>query len=293
MRCAAATRSTQRACPCKISTGNCPPYTDGGKTDDCRINLYDSGKLLIQGKGAHDWVLFTLEPSILKEALIGYEAMRNPEEYTPHIGVDESGKGDYFGPLVVAAVYVDEPIVHQLEALGVRDSKTIKSDKKIILLAQEIKKIVGDRLSMVTMGPAAYNRMYAKIGNVNKILAWAHARTIENVLEKVPDCPRALADQFGPEARIKSALMERGKKITLEQRTKAESDPAVAAASIIARAGFVTALNRMEKKYQIEIPKGCSEKVRKVAENLIQAHAPTLLLESVKCHFKTTDQVLG
>ena len=105
---------------------------------------------------------------------------------------------------------MNDSIVNEFNQLGVCDSKTIKSDKKIINIAKEIK-IVGDRLSMVTIGPAAYNRMYAKIGNVNKILAWAHARTIENVLEMVPDCPRALADKFGPEARIKKALLERGK----------------------------------------------------------------------------------
>ena len=270
------------------------PHTQKAvKTHDCRINLYQSGKLLVQGKGAYDWILYTLEPHILKEAALGYEELNNPEHYEPHIGVDESGKGDYFGPLVIAAVYVNDSIVNEFNQLGVCDSKTIKSDKKIIHLAKEIKKIVGDRLSMVTIGPAAYNRMYAKIGNVNKILAWAHARTIENVLEVVPDCPRALADKFGPEARIKKALLERGKKIILEQRTKAESDPAVAAASIIARAGFVTAMSRMEKQYQLDIPKGCSEKVRHVAQQLIQQHNPELLSECVKCHFKTTDQVLN
>ena len=270
------------------------PHTQKAvKTNDCRINLYKSGKLLIQGKGAHDWILYTLEPHILKETVLGYEAFHHPEQYEPHIGVDESGKGDFFGPLVVAAVYVNEAMVHELIRVGVCDSKTIKSDKKIIGLAKEIKKIVGNRLSMVTIGPAAYNRMYAKIGNVNKILAWAHARTIENVLEIVPDCPRALADKFGPETRIKNALLERGKKIILEQRTKAESDPAVAAASIIARAGFVTAMSRMEKTYQLDIPKGCNEKVRQVAQYLIQNHSPSLLSECVKCHFKTTDQVLN
>ncbi len=260
---------------------------------DCRINLYNSGKLLVQGKAAQEWITFTLETEVLLEARLGYEDLHDPEAFQPHMGIDESGKGDFFGPLVIASAYVDEGLVEKLRALGVRDSKKISSDNVALNLAREIRKVLGDRCAMVTIGPRSYNRMYAKIGNVNKMLAWGHARAIEDLLEKVPDCPRALSDKFGPTHQIERALMVKGKKIKLDQRTKAESDPAVAAASILARAGFLYALKTMGKKHGFEVPKGASEKVRREAEKLVAYNSPGILLDTAKCHFQTTDKVLA
>ena len=149
-----------------------------------------------------------------------------------HIGTDESGKGDYFGPLVAAGVFVPEGQGEVLKELGVRDSKRI-SDNRIRDLAEQIKS--GYPHSVVSIGPERYNALYTKIKNLNKLLAWAHARVIENILEEV-NCGRVVADQFGDEGYIRNALMKRGKDIELIQRTKAEDDPAVAAASILARA---------------------------------------------------------
>ncbi|NNJ70765.1 MAG: ribonuclease HIII [Kiritimatiellales bacterium] len=260
---------------------------------DCRINLYTSGKLLVQGKTAQEWVTFTLEPEILKEAVVGYEELHDPEAFQPHMGIDESGKGDFFGPLVIASAYVDEDLVNKLREMGVRDSKRISSDNVALSMARDIRKLLGDRCALVTIGPRAYNRMYTKIRNVNKMLAWGHARAIEDLLEKVPQCPRALSDKFGPTHQIERALMGKGKKIRLDQRTKAESDPAVAAASILARAGFVYALKKMGKDLGIEVPKGASTKVRREAEKLVADKGPGILLETAKCHFQTTDKVLA
>ncbi|WP_372806811.1 ribonuclease HIII [Pontiella sp.] len=260
---------------------------------DCRINLYNSGKLLVQGKAAQEWITFTLETEILKEAVMGYEDFHDPEAFQPHMGIDESGKGDFFGPLVIASAYVDEGLVEKLREMGVRDSKKISSDNVALNMARDIRKLLGDRCAMVTIGPRAYNRMYAKIRNVNKMLAWGHARAIENLLEKVPDCPRALSDKFGPTHQIERALFDKGKKIKLDQRTKAESDPAVAAASILARAGFIHALKQMGKAQGFEIPKGASDKVRREAEKLVANKGPGILLDTAKCHFQTTDKVLA
>lgn len=260
----------------------------------CRINLYNSGKCLIQGKGAEDWVTFKLEPEILGEARLGYEALHDPESVEPHMGIDESGKGDFFGPLVIASVYTDAKTVDVLKELGARDSKKISSDRVALQLASDIRKKLAGKFAIVTIGPEAYNRMYAKIGNVNRLLAWGHARAIENLLEKVPDCPRALSDKFGPTARIENALMKNGRKIKMDQRTKAESDPAVAAASILARAGFLHALRNMEKTFGIEtVPKGCSNKVKQTAAELIADKGPGILLKTCKTHFRTTDEVLA
>ena len=202
----------------------------------CVISAYLSGKLVVAGKEAKEFVEFVLEPEVLGEARLGYEKLHNPEMYAPHFGIDESGKGDLFGPLVVAGVYVDEEKAERLIAAGVRDSKTITSDKKIWELAEEIGKVVGPGLEVVTIGPERYSELYRKFGNLNRMLAWAHGKVIANLHGRLPDCPRALSDQFGDPRLVEGELRRQGVELKLEQRTKAESDIAVAAASVLARA---------------------------------------------------------
>ena len=270
------------------------PYTRVAvEAADFNVSLYTSGSCVVQGKGARDWITFTLEPEVLQEARLGYENILDPTQSTPHMGIDESGKGDFFGPLVIAAAYVDEQLAAQLKALQVRDSKRITSDKVAERMAGDIAKILGGRYALVTIGPRAYNRLYAKMHNVNRMLAWGHARAIEDLLEKVPNCPRALSDQFGPTRQIERALMVKGRNIKLEQRPKAESDVAVAAASILARAGFLRALRDTGAKLGVPAPKGASPQVREAAQQAIRLHGPRILLDTAKCHFKTTDEVLA
>ena len=259
---------------------------------DCRIALYRSGKCVVQGSGASEWVAYVLEPVVLQRAALGYEAALDPDRVSPHIGVDESGKGDFFGPLVIAAAYVDEGIVPALEQLNVRDSKRITSDAAALRMAREIRRVLGDRHVEVVVGPEAYNRLYAKLGNVNAVLAWGHARAIENLLERVPDCPRALSDQFGPASRVQGALMRRGRAIRLEQRPRAESDPAVAAASVLARARFLEALAELGRRFEVPLAKGASPAVEAAAVELVRRHGPRALWSAAKCHFQTADRVL-
>jgi ribonuclease HIII len=270
------------------------PYTRiAVEGEDCNIALYTSGKCVLQGKGAEDWVTFNLEPLVLGEVVTGYDDVLHPESSHPHMGVDESGKGDFFGPIVIAAAYVDEPLTRALRKLDVRDSKTITSDRKAEEMARAIRETLGNRYSLVVMGPQAYNRLYLKMGNVNRMLAWGHARAIENLLEKVPDCPEALSDQFGPKHQIERALLQKGRKIRLVQRPKAESDPAVAAASVLARAAFLYELKKIGRRFEVEIPKGASDRVREVAVEMVRAHGPNAMLETAKCHFRTLDKVFS
>src|SRR3989441_11752821 len=123
------------------------------------------------------------------------------------IGIDESGKGDYFGPLVIAGVYVAREQEEQLRAAGVRDSKTL-SDKKATALAEQIRALCPS--TIVVIGPERYNSLHASFKNLNRLLAWGHARAIENLLEHV-SCDRVVADQFGDERFLKSALMAKGR----------------------------------------------------------------------------------
>lgn len=261
--------------------------------DHCRIVLYQSGKCVVQGRGAQDFVTFTLEPRVLLSAQVGYEDVLNPETLAPHIGVDESGKGDFFGPMVIASAYTDEAITRAFRDIGVRDSKKITSDKRILEIARAIKKILGNRYTLVQISPAKYNQLYAKMRSVNAMLSWGHARAIENMLEIVPQCPRAISDQFGSKEQVQRALMHKGRKIELVQQHRAEADLAVAAASILAREAFVLGLQKLGETHGVKLPKGASDLVQAAAVDLIHKHSPAILLETAKCHFRTTDNVLA
>jgi ribonuclease HIII len=257
-----------------------------------RVNvvMYRSSKLVIQGKGTTDFVQFYLEPVLLGEVKLGYEHILDPTMLESRIGVDESGKGDFFGPLVVAGVYLEENSAMAMKELDVRDSKLITSDARIMDLAKEIRAVT--RWDVLTIGNEAYNRLHAKMRNVNSILGWGHARVIENMLAKVPACPKAISDQFGNKRIIEQALMERGKKIKLVQRHKAESDLAVAAASILARDGFVRGLRMLGKKFGIAMPKGASQAVLDAAVELVKKHGAEALPKVAKMHFRTSQKVL-
>ena len=204
------------------------------------------------------------------------------------IGTDESGKGDYFGPLVIAAVFVSPVIEQQLIFLGVRDSKKL-SDGRIMEIAPEIRRFCPH--STVSIGPQRYNDLYAKIKNLNRLLAWGHARALENLLQQV-DCDLAIADQFGDEGLILHALQEKGKQIRLIQRPKAEADVAVAAASILARAEFLRRLTRLSEELRILLPKGASPAVELAGRAVIKTYGQDRLQAVAKLHFSTTKRIL-
>jgi ribonuclease HIII len=256
------------------------------------VAVYEKGpKVLVQGRGAQDFVQFELEPKILGEAKLGYEEVHSPEMFEPHFGVDESGKGDFFGPLVIAGVYVDHGIARKLLNAGVQDSKRIGSDARIRALAQTIRKSANGLIETVLIGPQRYNELYEKFGNLNKLLGWGHARVIENLLEKRPDCPRSLSDQFADARVIEQSLLRHGRKIDIDQRTKAESDLAVAAASILAREAFINWLERRGKELGFRLERGASASVKETAKKLVETKGPHALREMAKVHFRTAHEV--
>lgn len=260
--------------------------------DKLNIAVYEKGpKVLVQGKQTEHFVTFTLEPEVLGEAKLGYEEELNPEMFEPHFGIDESGKGDFFGPLVIAGVYTDRESTRTLMDMGIADSKKI-ADGRIKKLAAELRKMKGLAQEVIMISPKKYNELYDKFGNLNKMLAWGHATCIERLCEKRPECPRALSDQFARPSLIKSSLGPLGKKIELQQRTKAESDIAVAAASILARDKFVWWIENASKKYDLEIPKGASDAVKTCAGKLVSDHGRDVLTLLTKTHFKTAAQWL-
>jgi len=265
-----------------------------------KVNLvfYESGKLVVQGKGTQEFVEFVLEPGILKQARVGYETVLNPELLLPRLGVDESGKGDFFGPLCIAGVYVNEPVVKAWENSGIRDSKNISSDKRMAELATLILETPGCVATVVPIGNEAYNRLYAKMGSVNSMLAWGHARVIENLMQQKgrmnPPPVRAISDQFASnKATVANALMNLGREIELVQRHKAEADVAVAAASILARNEFVSRLMALEKQFGTKLPKGASGAVDEMAREFVAKHGAENLAKVGKMHFRNAFRAQG
>jgi len=214
----------------------------------------------------------------------------NPDEIAgqPRIGTDEAGKGDYFGDLVVAGVYLDAAGEALARELGVMDSKKL-SDARVKALAKEIR--LAFPHDILRISPSKYNDLYAKMKNLNRLLAWAHARVIENLLPRT-GAPLAVSDQFGSAEVLENALMHAGRTVRLVQITQGERDLAVAAASILARATFLYRLDALSKEIGITLPKGATH-VLPVGHQLYAKGGTALLGQVAKLHFKTTEQIIG
>ncbi len=275
------------------------PYARyAARKEKTNVVYYESGKLVVQGKGTQEFVEFLLEPEVLGQARIGYETVLNPELLLPRLGVDESGKGDFFGPLCIAGVYVNGDMIQAWQDAGIKDSKNISSDKRMAELAELIRETKGCVTSVVPVGNEAYNRLYAKMGSVNRVLAWGHARVIENLMAQrermIPAPVRAISDQFAHDKKtVAGALMALGREIELVQRHKAEEDLAVAAASILARHEFVSRLDKLGQQYAMDFPKGASAQVDKVAKEFVARHGADKLPLVAKVHFRTALRAQG
>ena len=206
-----------------------------------------------------------------------------------YIGTDESGKGDFFGPLVVAGVLVDKTVISKLKDLGVRDSKTI-TDINIKRLALKIKSLLKNKYDIIPIKPEKYNELHSKMSNVNLIMGWAHAKVIENILNSF-EVEEAISDKFGNEKIILNALQKKGRQIKLHQVTKAERYTAVAAASILARDAVIKWFEINSKKLKIKIPKGASAEVENIARKVIENFGKDVLPKLVKMHFKTLKKI--
>ncbi len=258
------------------------------------VTVYQKGpKVLVQGKDTEDFIRFTLEPEVLGEARLGYEEILDPDHFAPHFGIDESGKGDFFGPLVIAGVFTDATITRHLIDAGIMDSKRVTSAARIRHLAAIIRATPGCTAEVVSIGPERYNEMHSSFGNLNRLLAWGHARVIEKLAAARPDCSRALSDQFARPEVLQRALRSKGLTLQLDQRTKGESDTAVAAASILARERFIDWMDKTSAACGLKLPLGASDAVIQAARDLLARHGADALGKSAKLHFRTTSAVLG
>ncbi len=262
------------------------------KRGKLNVTVYRKGpKVLVQGKETEEFVKFVLEPEVVGEARLGYEEHWQAEMFEPHFGIDESGKGDYFGPLVVAGVYTNSEITRALLNAGIMDSKRIGSGKRIRELANIIRAEVGSGYKVVRWAPARYNLLYEEYHNVNRMLARGHATVIKDLSVRVPSCLRALSDQFTKAPLIARELKNRKVGLIFEERIKAENDIAVAAGSILARESFLDWMDRVSEKVGLELPLGASSAVKEVARKFIRKFGKEKLAEIVKLHFRTTKEL--
>ncbi len=252
--------------------------------ENINLVLYNSHKLVIQGKKTEEFIQFVLEPLILQEASSGYEDVIHREWFDEHAGMDESGKGDLFGPLVTACVIANHEQVEQLLSIGVKDSKQISSDRMILQIAEKIRN-TGCVVETMCVSMAKYNELYIKFhNNMNLLLGWMHSCSLKNALAK-RHVSWGILDQFSKKPIVQTMLKDQT--FELRMQTKAESDPIVAAASIIARAEYVHQMRELSKLADISLMKGASKSVTEQAIELKKRLGSDAMKNFVKLHFKT------
>lgn len=251
------------------------------------VNVYDKEKngkrkVMLQGKDEQN---IDEIAKLFKQESLDNKSIAAYDYTETRIGIDESGKGDYFGPLVVGGVLIDAKDIEYLERLGVCDSKKL-SDKKIIELYTDFAGKITN--TVVIISPIKYNEMYEKLSNINKILAWGHSRVAENLLEQdKKKCSLIVIDKFAKhDSRVSNILMERARKCRLIQVHRGERDVAVATASIVARANFVFQMEKMRDKYKLDFAFGVNDVVKDQKIRFVGKYSIKKLNEVAKLHFK-------
>ncbi len=265
------------------------------KADHLKINIaaYTSGKVVIAGKGTEDFVTNTLEPEVTGAAKLGYDEVLHPDWFESHAGLDESGKGDFFGPVIAATVIADKSAIEAWRAAGVQDSKKI-SESQIIKLDKLIRETKGAIARTCFCGMPKYNELMSRPrANLNSLLAWQHATALEQAL-LAKRVPWGLLDQFTEQPLVQRELAK--KKVEgfeLRMRTKAEEDPVVAAASVVARAEFVRQMHALSKRFGAKLQKGAGPLVKEQANEIIAKFGACALGDFAKLHFRTAYEVVS
>ncbi|MDR1283102.1 MAG: ribonuclease HIII [Opitutaceae bacterium] len=272
------------------------------KADHLKLNLiaYTSGKLVIAGKGTEDFVRDVLEPEVTKTAKLGYDEELHPDWFEAHAGLDESGKGDFFGPVVAATVIAGKTAIQTWRKAGVQDSKKITGNR-ILALDHLIRQTPGTIARVVHCGMPRYNELMARPrASLNKLLAWQHAKALHQALAEKP-VPWGLLDQFSEQPLVQRELTRLAATgaapplppgFDLRMRTKAEEDPVVAAASIVARAEYVRIMNTLSQRFGAPLQKGASALVKEQALAIMQKFGARALGDFAKLHFRTAWEIV-
>jgi ribonuclease HIII len=265
------------------------------RADHLKVNVtaYTSGKVVVAGKGTEDFVRDILEPEVTGEARLGYEEVNHPDWFEAHAGLDESGKGDFFGPVIAATVIADRPAIEAWIQAGVKDSKKI-AEPQILRLDAIIRATKGVAVRTCFCGMPKYNELMGRPGaNLNRLLAWQHATALEQALGE-RRVPWGLLDQFSKQPLVQRELARKGvKDFELRMRTKAEEDPVVAAASVVARAEFVRQMRALSDRLGEPLQKGAGSGVKTQATAIIARLGARALGDFAKLHFRTAYEVVA
>jgi ribonuclease HIII len=261
---------------------------------DCNVTAYDKRKVVVvAGKGTEEFVTMTLEPEITKTAKLGYDEVLHPDWFEPHAGLDESGKGDFFGPVIAATVIADKVAIEAWIKAGVKDSKRI-AETQIIKLDKLIRETPGVSVRTCYSSMPKYNQQMARPGqNLNRLLAWQHATALVDALQR-KWVRWGLLDQFSEQPLVQRELARKElKDFELRMRTKAEEDPVVAAASIVARAEYVRQMAALSKRFGAPLQKGAGPLVKQQAHEIINRFGAAALGDFAKLHFRTAYEVVS
>lgn len=262
------------------------------KGNKVNVTGYTSGKLVVAGKETEEFVTIFLEPEVLKEVRLGYDDVLHPEWFEPHAGLDESGKGDFFGPVITACVIADRPAIEAWLKAGVKDSKSLV-DTQILRLEKVIRRTRGAVVEIFSWRMPKYNELMSRPrANLNRLLAWQHAQGLAKALELKP-VSWGLLDQFSKEPLTQRELKKKDLgAFDLRMETRAESDPVVAAASVCARAEFVRTIKALSDEAGVTLKKGASAAVKEQAHHIIDKFGAPALARFAKLHFRTAYEVV-
>lgn len=262
------------------------------KGPDANVTAYQSGKVVVAGKGTEEFVTMTLEPEVTGEPRLGYDEVLNAEWFEPHAGLDESGKGDFFGPVVAATVIAERDAINAWIKAGAKDSKRL-AESQILKLDKLIRGTSGAVVETVFCSMRKYNELMARPrANLNSLLAWQHGTALIAALNR-KRVERGLLDQFSEQPLVQRELKRRGVEgFRLEMRTKAESDPVVAAASVAARAEYVRLMRRLSERFGEPLQKGAGPAVKVQAAQIIERFGVQALGDFAKLHFRTAYEVV-
>jgi len=260
--------------------------------EEATLNVYDTGRVLEGGRATG-----------LRELLRGWRESRqggparrvrgsaapgpNP---LPRIGIDEAGKGEYLGPLVVAGVRLSGAGDDlRLRELGVRDSKALGAERVRRLARAVVEELGGEAVRVISLAPREYGRRREEAGgNVNRLLAELNLEIVRSLARE--GVRAVVVDSFGERAR---SYIEGGLPpgLRLEVRPRAEDDVAVAAASVLARARYLEEMEALSRRVGVELPRGSSERALEVARRVYEERGEEGLAEVAKLHFATTERV--
>ncbi|MEZ5415278.1 MAG: ribonuclease HIII [Opitutaceae bacterium] len=265
------------------------------KAEAAKVNIsaYTSGKVVIAGKGTEEFVQNTLEPEITGSPKLGYDEVLHPDWFETHAGLDESGKGDFFGPVVAATVIADKAAIDAWREAGAQDSKKM-AESKIIELDRLIRNTKGAVVKTCLCSMPKYNELMARPrANLNGLLAWQHATALMQALAEKP-VAWGLLDQFSEQPLVQRELKRKGvANFELRMRTKAEEDPVVAAASVVARAEYVRQMHTLSKQFGDKLQKGAGPLVKEQANQIIAKFGARALGNFAKLHFRTAYEVVS